>query len=629
MKYVNNSWISLLIKVCLVCLFLQAEGQVSGAMPEKIVYLYDQPINTEDINGIIQKIEKGEYTDTTPKGATGILKSAWIYIPAAVLKRDTLRNYLLIGCYEHTDLYELKNGRWSKSGSGGLYIKFSEEDSGRGRYFFKLFGNSTEISDGYLIACRRYDDYVYSRLEGRMTTQSELKRWKYDYDRSKEWFNRMTLPFWGILILTTLVLGVRFLLSGDKAYLMYAIGNSFFTGNCILLYFIDPANIQNFPLNNPMLGVAVTGPVFIMGVGFFILSFRYFYTGKQFQDLARSLTTWSALACLIVSVVNTYINYHYKVLFITNIIMYVFLVSMIVVVYMILYYHRKVADGFPITTSFLTIVYGSFFIALSSVVGFVLSEVYAENSLSLGKFHLQSFPLLIGIAIYNAFVLVAFSKRDHQIHEEANNLKIRAYEYEVRVLQNSLNPHFIFNSLNLIDFFVYRKDLPQARNALFQFSDLLRMVIDKTTEKSISLTEELKMLDLYLKLECSRNMDLFTYSIETAGDIDTDRIMLPPLIIQPLAENAIRHGILNKEEDGGHVSIVLSAENGFLQIEVKDNGIGFRKSSELTSILQNKRKHLGLELTRRRIELLSEQAKLEVREMPIGEGAIVLIKIPL
>jgi|GEM_PF-2840143 len=622
-----------LICLCLTLLLLPAYNplfaRVPDSLPGKVLFLYDQPTETEDVAGIMQQIAEGAYTDTIFTGPTKVARSAWIYIPGSVLRKDTTRNYVLTGYYDFTDLYKNVNGHWEKVSKGGCYMKFSEESPGAGRYFFRLFDNSGAIADSYLVACRRKNDYTASMMQGELMTGREIKEWARDYHLSKEWFNRLVLPFWGVLFLTTIVLAARFILSRDSAYLMYVIGNVFFILNCLYLYFLEPVNIRHYPFDDPVIGVALSGPFFIMGVGGFILSFRYFYTGGQLLKIAQNVPVFAAILCTLVSVVNFLLSYYYHLFFLTNIIMYAFLTTMILLIYAVLFHYRKILKSYPVTASFLTILYGSLFIAIFSVAGFILSEVYAHNTQYLGKFHLQSFPLLIGIAIYNVFVLVAFSGRDHQLAEEANQLKIKAYEYEIRVLQNSLNPHFIFNSLNLIDFFVYRKDLPRARNALFQFSDLLRMVIDKTTEKSITLTEELKMLELYLRLECSRNMDIFTYSIGTAANIDTDRILIPPLIIQPLAENAIKHGILNKEEAGGHVSIVLSKAEDFLLIEVKDNGIGFKKSSELTSIVSGKRKHLGLELTRRRIQLLSDRAVLEIKDMPEGEGANILIKIPL
>lgn len=604
-------------------------AQNAHNLPDKRMYLYNQPMDTENTNEIIQKIISGEGTDTILSGSTKVNKSAWIFIPGSLVRSDSARKYVLTGNFDFTDLYQMKDGEWSKVSHGGYYMKFSDESEQVGRYFFKLYNSVDEIADGYLVACRKYDDYRYSQVEGALKSQKELKEWESHFIQSKEWFNRMVLPFFGILVVTTVVLSARFFLSGDRAYLMYAAGNFFFTINTILLYFIDPANIGYLPLDDPMIAVAVTGPVFIMGVGGFILSFRFFYTQKELLELAQTMSVWVASACVLVAVVNTAIVYYAHQLFTANIIMYVFLVGMMITVYIVSFRYRSVANGYSITTSYLTIMYGSFFVAASAVVGFVLSEVYASNSLGLGKFHLQSFPLLVGIAIYNVFVLVAFSSRDHQITEEASQLKIKAYEYEVRVLQNSLNPHFIFNSLNLIDFFVYRKDLPQARSALFQFSDLLRMVIDKTGEKMISLDEELKMLELYLKLESSRNKELFTYRIELDKKLKTENIQIPPLLIQPIVENAVKHGILNKEEEGGEISIIITQSKGFLIIEVNDNGIGFKKSAELKSFIHNDRKHLGMELTKRRLELLSGQSSIVPRDLPEGEGASVVIKFPI
>lgn len=619
-----------LIKIFIFLSFLleiEAKANISDEnLPQKILILYNQPLKTENTGYILNQFSQGRSVDTVHLGPTRVMKSVWIYIPGELVKKDTLKKYFLIGYYEFNDLYQLDNGQWRKISTGGIYKKSKDYNSKSGRYFFKLFNDGEDIAEAYLIACRRFDDYVYSQLESRLVSSEELKEWKINYDHSKEWFNRMTLPFWGILFLTTVVFASRYISSKNKAYLMYSIGNAFFTLNCILLYFADPVNVEYYPLTDPFLGVSITGPVFIVGVGYFIYSFKYFYNKEYLVDLAKKIPFWSLLACIALAMINSILNYQFKILYVTNIVMYVFLVSLIIIIYLILVYYRSFFLRYPLTNTFVTIAYGSSFIAIASVLGFVLSTVYAQNSMSLGKFHLQSFPLLVGIAVYNIFVLVVFSLRDQEIYEEAGRFKHKVLEYEMRALQSSLNPHFIFNSLNLIDFFMYRKDLLLARETLFQFSDLLRMVIDSTTEKMITLSEELKMLELYLKLEKSRLEGKMNYSIEIHPDIHPDQIYIPPLLIQPLAENAIKHGIQNRGE--GIVMVKVHSKNGFLLINVIDNGIGFTNTKKLFSTTK-RRNHLGIELTRRRLSILSELASLEIMNMNDKEGANVLIKIPL
>lgn len=195
-------------------------------------------------------------------------------------------------------------------------------------------------------------------------------------------------------------------------------------------------------------------------------------------------------------------------------------------------------------------------------------------------------------------------------------------------MQNSLNPHFIFNSLNLIDYFIYKEKLPEARKALYQFSDLLRTVIDKTSQSKILLSEELKIIKLYLEIERSRKTDLFNYSIQISEEIDVNNIFLPSLIIQPIVENAIKHGILNREEEEGQIEIIVSKQEEFLRIDIKDNGIGFEKSKELHTSSIKENDHFGLQLTRKRLELFSKQSKLEILSLKEG-GSSVSVLIPL
>ena len=122
------------------------------------------------------------------------------------------------------------------------------------------------------------------------------------------------------------------------------------------------------------------------------------------------------------------------------------------------------------------------------------------------------------------------------------------------------------------------------------------------------MESELESLRLYLELEALRFDHRFTYKIDVPRDIDIDIIKVPPLIIQPYAENAIWHGLMHKEENG-HLQIDIRQDNDHLIISIKDDGIGRKQSAAMTSKTATKHKSLGLKITEDRIAMLQRSVK--------------------
>ncbi|MVM29165.1 hypothetical protein GO755_03910 [Spirosoma sp. HMF4905] len=180
-------------------------------------------------------------------------------------------------------------------------------------------------------------------------------------------------------------------------------------------------------------------------------------------------------------------------------------------------------------------------------------------------------------------------------------------ELEMQVLRTQMNPHFLFNSLNSINRFILQNNKSQASLYLTKFSRLVRMILQNSQNKLITLEQELESLKLYLSLEVLRFDDHFTYSITVPDDLDVSVLKVPPLIIQPYVENAIWHGLMHKEERG-QLEIDLSGENGFISIKITDNGIGRQKTNTIPEKADTNYKPMGLGITSKRIELALESA---------------------
>jgi LytS/YehU family sensor histidine kinase len=199
-----------------------------------------------------------------------------------------------------------------------------------------------------------------------------------------------------------------------------------------------------------------------------------------------------------------------------------------------------------------------------------------------------------------------------------------------------MNPHFIFNSLNSINMFILENNKLQASEYLSKFSRLVRLILQHSQEAFIPLDGELEALRLYLELESLRFEKKFEYKISVHDEVETSMVKVPPLIIQPFAENAIWHGLMHKKEKG-HLSIELFADKGELWCKIKDDGVGRKKAAELKSKSGLTYKSTGMRITADRIAILQQQEQnntfISVNDLvfPDGRsaGTEVLIKVPL
>jgi LytS/YehU family sensor histidine kinase/tetratricopeptide (TPR) repeat protein len=209
----------------------------------------------------------------------------------------------------------------------------------------------------------------------------------------------------------------------------------------------------------------------------------------------------------------------------------------------------------------------------------------------------------------------------------------RMAELELQSLRAQLNPHFMFNSLNAIQELILMEDNERSHVYLSRFSKLIRMLLDNASQPFIPLRKEIEFLELYLSLENLRIPDL-QYTIEIDPGIDTIHTLVPNMMLQPYIENAIWHGLSPKTSDK-KLAFRIHRQNGAIDYEIEDNGIGRKKAAELKSLYRKEHKSKGMELLTKRFKLLSEEFGSEIKTVITDlsddehtEGTRVTISVP-
>lgn len=248
-------------------------------------------------------------------------------------------------------------------------------------------------------------------------------------------------------------------------------------------------------------------------------------------------------------------------------------------------------------------------------------EVTEERNVRNFTILVSSSLLLLGFILW----ILYHRKEERRRH----SLELKKLEIEQRMLRSQMNPHFIFNALNSIQSFIATNNTYEAEVFMSKFSMLVRKILENSTHKSISLEEEISTLKLYLELEKSRFEERFDFFIEEEVD---ETLPIPPMLLQPFVENAIIHGMKEKQEKG-NIYVRFIEEDDFLVCEVEDDGVGrFYKESakEHTS--------LATSLTNDRISFFnnasaSNDYNLQIIDLKSEQGSPcgtkVILTIPL
>jgi hypothetical protein len=250
----------------------------------------------------------------------------------------------------------------------------------------------------------------------------------------------------------------------------------------------------------------------------------------------------------------------------------------------------------------------------------------------LNKSQLKFIILALGILILIASVVFAIWKWRVRQRFRSEQQQRRLRELELTAIRSQMNPHFLFNSLNSVQNLVQQNKGREAHLYLADFAGLIRKVLQNSEKEEVSLAEELEMTEQYLNLEKLR-FD-FDFSISVEQGIDINNTMVPSMLLQPFAENAVIHGLQNKPENRKLKIEVLKkgggqGEDKGIVISVEDNGIGREAAATISKIKNGK----GSKLIQERLEILQEKQgekyRLKITDLNGNEtGTRVEIFIP-
>lgn len=247
------------------------------------------------------------------------------------------------------------------------------------------------------------------------------------------------------------------------------------------------------------------------------------------------------------------------------------------------------------------------------------SESVASVDLVVKKhFYREWWFIFIIIVLISTVIILVVKQREFDLKQKNRNV-----ELQQRLFRLQMNPHFMYNSLLAIQSFIFSHNPIEASNYISDFAKLFRLILNNSKYEFITLSKEIDTLNLYLKLQSLRYPDKFTYSINVDEDIDVELIMIPPMLAQPMLENALEHGLFYKEGKG-HVGTTITLKGSQLMLEIKDNGIGLTRAKDMK---KTGHKSTALQITRERIKILGKRhnyfAIFEIKELLNNEGEAV------
>jgi ligand-binding sensor domain-containing protein len=226
----------------------------------------------------------------------------------------------------------------------------------------------------------------------------------------------------------------------------------------------------------------------------------------------------------------------------------------------------------------------------------------------------------LGILLVAAGIYYIQRKRIKNIRKAAA-LQQKISDTEMAALKAQMNPHFMFNCINSIDAFIHSNDKYNATLYLNKFAKLLRNILDSSKQHTVTLSKDIDTLKLYIEMEELRHENKFKTTFAVNEEILNSDYKVPPLIVQPFVENAILHGLKNKEGEDGILLIDIDKVNEKLQYTITDNGIGRAAAQKL---MQNKESHYGMQMSYDRIKLFNKEktAAVTIKDL-YSNGAAV------
>lgn len=205
----------------------------------------------------------------------------------------------------------------------------------------------------------------------------------------------------------------------------------------------------------------------------------------------------------------------------------------------------------------------------------------------------------MGMAATLAFTVLIIILAWALLQRSRNRAHLREMELEQQVLRSMMDPHFLFNALNTIPGLYATGDVATANDHVGHLSKYLRNVLETSRRRTVPLAREIELVEHYLRISANRNPGRFTWNIDVRPNVGTGLVTVPPMLVQPVVENALEHGM--RGMDGFHLDVRVDMAGSVLTVEVEDNGIGRGAAGARPS--QRKHGSMGIALVRQRIGL--------------------------
>jgi LytS/YehU family sensor histidine kinase len=234
---------------------------------------------------------------------------------------------------------------------------------------------------------------------------------------------------------------------------------------------------------------------------------------------------------------------------------------------------------------------------------------------------------LLSFILFGYFLSQREKRRRSALEQELQGVQQNA-------LRQQMNPHFIFNALSSIQYFILNGDKESSNDYITKFSRLMRSILDNSQSDMIPLVDELAMIRLYLELESMRFRGGFQYELVGPKDEGDLAVTLPAFLLQPYVENAIWHGLAPKE-GRGHVRVRIETDDERIHCRIEDDGVGRQKAGEIKAQKYPNRRSLGTSIMEKRITLLNKlyRRRIQVQYKDLvgdaGEPAGTRVEISL
>ncbi len=233
----------------------------------------------------------------------------------------------------------------------------------------------------------------------------------------------------------------------------------------------------------------------------------------------------------------------------------------------------------------------------------------------------RNWYLILGLGSFVLLILIVAFLLAQQNKLKASHTKM---EVEQKLFRSQMNPHFIFNSLIAIQNYVYKHQPSEVADYISSFAKLMRMTLENSRKESVTIENELTFLTCYMKLQQLRFPNKFDFTIKVDPLIDIESILIPPMFSQPFVENAIEHGIMNKPDENGAISITFVQKKNIIDMLIRDNGIGRESAANNKMLREKKHQSLATKITEERLFILNKQNKqkftLEIIDLKNADG---------